>query len=227
MKSEHLSASAKAIGPAQAAKTSPQGAESKWTGRSQPPSKPVSSTGRRATIVLGSASFFTLGAWGLLSASLPSHSQPKAIEVVKPAAQTPTAAGGPTGAAQKLLPMSDAEFAAFKPTLKPGFGNTNQDASSACPEAIGRMMLIPTSVSQGRLRVISGAYTSAWFQLAKGPLAFVIPFPAPYATGQGVLVIEGDAEHGVLSLVPGLELSLSSSTRLSIPVYWDVNSQCR
>lgn len=181
--------------------------------------------------MLGSASVVTVGAWGLLSVTLPSPSRPNAADTANPAvnptAKVPTAAGGPTGAAQKLLPMSSEELAAFMPTMKPGFAGTNQDASSACPEAVARMMLTPTSRSQGQLRIVSGAYTSQWFQLVKGPLAFVIPFPAPYATGQGVLVVEGDAENGVLSLVPGLELNLSSLSRLSIPVYWDVNSQCR
>ena len=123
--------------------------------------------------------------------------------------------------------MSPAEIAAFQSTMKSGLASTNQNEMSRCPEAIARLALIPTSRSQGQLRVISGAYTSPWFQLANGPSAFVIPFPSPYEAGKGVLIVEGDAAHGLLSLTPGLELNLPLTAPLSVPVVWDVNAHCR
>lgn len=86
---------------------------------------------------------------------------------------------------------------------------------------------MPTPQSQGQLRVTSGAYTSPWYQLPKGPTTFVIPFPAPYEAGKGVLVVEGSAEHGFLSLTPSFALDLPSKTSVTIPVIWNVNPQCR
>jgi hypothetical protein len=123
--------------------------------------------------------------------------------------------------------MSPAEDAAFRPTLRAGFGSTNQESASRCPEAIARLVLMPTPQSQGQLRVTSGAYTSPWYQLGKAPTTFVIPFPAPYATGKGVLIVEGNAEHGFLSLTPSAELNLPPKAPFSIPVVWDVNPLCR
>ena len=123
--------------------------------------------------------------------------------------------------------MSPEEYAAFRPTWSARFASTNQDPSSRCPEAITRLALISTPQSQGQIRVTSGAYTSPWFPLAKGPMAFTIPFPAPYETGKGVLTVEGNAEHGVLSLTPGMELNFPSATTVSIPVVWTVNPNCR
>ncbi|MCY1554666.1 hypothetical protein D9M68_912520 [compost metagenome] len=58
-------------------------------------------------------------------------------------------------------------------------------------------------------------------------MAFTIPFPAPYETGKGVLMVEGNAEHGVLSLSPGMELNFPSATTVNIPVVWNVNPNCR
>lgn len=181
---------------------------------------------RRGAIVAGSASLVTtLGAWGMLSAALPTPS--RFSNIATSSSAQPSIAENPSGATYTLVPMSPEEYAAFRPTLTAGLASTNQEPSSRCPEAIARLTLISTPQSQGQVRITSGTYTSRWYSLAKGPMAFIIPFPAPYETGKGVLVVEGNAEHGVLSLSPGMELNFPSTTTVNIPVVWNINPNCR
>lgn len=214
-----------AAGKPQAAGTAAHSSASRQAPSSpQPPRRPPS-MGRRGAIVAGSVSLVTLGAWGMLSAALPTPSRLPTNATSSPA-QSPTAEKA-AGATYTLVPMSPEEYAAFRPTWSARFASTNQDPSSRCPEAIARLALISTPQSQGQVRITSGAYTTPWFPLAKGPMAFTIPYPAPYETGKGVLKVEGNAEHGVLSLTPGMELNFPSATTVSVPVVWTVNPNCR
>lgn len=190
----------------------------------QPPLRPPS-MGRRGAIVAGSVSLVTLGAWGMLSSALPTPS--RLSNIATSSSTQSSTAENPSGVTYTLVPMSSEEHAAFRPTLTAGLASTNQEPSSRCPEAIARLALVSTPQSQGQIRITSGTYTTPWFTLAKGPMAFTIPFPAPYETGKGVLMVEGNAEHGVLSLTPGMELNFPSTTTVSIPVVWNVNANCR
>ncbi len=214
-----------AAGKSQAAGKAAHSLTSRQTPSSpQPPRRPPS-MGRRGAIVAGSVSLVTLGAWGMLSAALPTPSRLPTNATTSPV-QSPTAEKA-AGAIYTLVPMSPEEYAAFRPTWPARSASTNQGPSSRCPEAFTRLALISTPQSQGEIRVTSGAYTTAWFSLAKGPMAFTIPYPAPYEAGKGVLTVEGNAEHGVLSLTPGMELNFPSATTVSVPVVWTVNPNCR
>lgn len=185
----------------------------------------TSTKGRRSVIVAGSVSLVTLAAGGLLSAALPTPSRlPNGA--ASTAAKLPLAESLPE-AIYTLVPMSSQEYAGFRPTLTAGLTSTNQEPSSRCPEAIARLSLMATPQSQGQVRITSGTYTTPWFLLAEGPATFVIPFPAPYESGKGVLKIEGNPQRGVLSLSPGMELNSSTATTVSIPVFWAVNANCR
>ena len=44
--------------------------------------------------------------------------------------------------------------------------------------------------------------------------------------GQGELMVEGDADHGILALTPGMELNLGSTSTIRIPVVWAVKPNC-
>ena len=122
--------------------------------------------------------------------------------------------------------MTPQEYDAFRPTLLPGLALTNQDKDSPCKEAVARLSLFSTAQSRGQIRITSGAYTTPWYKLAGGPFTFGIPFPAPYLLGQGELMVEGDADHGILALTPGMELNLGSTSTIRIPVVWAVNPNC-
>ena len=227
VKPEHQGAAAVAPGISPTAGGNAQATSLKQGARPPYPPQQPPSTRRRGIIIGGSASIVTLGAWGLLNATLPSPSRvPASMANATPASQA-LPAQSPSGTTYALVPMSPEEDAAFRPTVHKGMANTNQEAKSPCPEALARLSLISTAQSQGQIRVTSGTYTSPWYQLAKGPMAFVLPFPAPYQTGKGTLVVEGNGEHGVLALNPGMELNFASATAVTIPVIWDVRSNCR
>ncbi len=227
VRTENQSAAAKAPGQPTTVEASSSAAKPARAESAQIPPRHPPSSGRRAAIVMGSASLVTLGAWGLLSATLPSPNRSTAPGSGASTNAPTSSAGAAPANVHTLVPLSAEELAAVRPTIQQDLPSTNQNASSACPEVIARLSLIPTSGSKGQLRVISGAYTSPWFQLPQGPFSFAIPFPSAYQTGQGMLVIEGNAQRGVLALTPALDLNMPSQTTLSIPVIWEVKPNCK
>lgn len=166
----------------------------------------------------------------MLQAALPKPSQSSSniapsAPIASGATETP-AAGNGSGTHFSLVQMTPQEFDAFQPTFPPGLALTNQDKDSPCKEVIARLSLFSTAQSRGQVRITSGAYTTPWYQLAGGPFTFGIPFPAPYLLGQGELIVEGDADHGILALTPGMELNLGSTSTIRIPVVWAVKPNC-
>lgn len=54
----------------------------------------------------------------------------------------------------------------------------------------------------GRIRLQSGSYISPAFELLETPVRVAFPYPAPYATGHGVISVIGATTAAVVALVP-------------------------
>ena len=54
----------------------------------------------------------------------------------------------------------------------------------------------------GRIRLRSGSYISPAFELLETPVRVAFPYPAPYATGHGVISVIGATAAAVVALTP-------------------------
>ncbi len=75
------------------------------------------------------------------------------------------------------------------------------------------------------IRIRSGSFLSPLIQLTPAARRVAIPFPAPYATGQGVLVVEGAGQGVNVWLSPGQHYA-NLSGAAPINVVWTPKSPC-
>ncbi len=54
----------------------------------------------------------------------------------------------------------------------------------------------------GRLRLGSGAYLSPAFDLTDAPVRVALPYPAPYPTGHGTVLVLGTTTDAIVALLP-------------------------
>jgi hypothetical protein len=54
----------------------------------------------------------------------------------------------------------------------------------------------------GRIRLQSGAYLSPAFDLTDAPVRVALPYPAPYATGHGMISVLGTTTDAIVALTP-------------------------
>lgn len=94
-----------------------------------------------------------------------------------------------------------------------------------------KVPLASISISKGTaspgstFRIKSGSYVSPYFTVTEGIQQIAIPYPAPYGSGTGTLIVEGTASGAVLVISPNIQLSdLPNAQR--IPVWWSVKSPC-
>ena len=74
-------------------------------------------------------------------------------------------------------------------------------------DACGRLLAWVTIVrapgqAPGRIRLQSGSYISPAFDLMETPVRVALPYPAPYATGHGVISVLGATAAAVVALTP-------------------------
>ena len=86
-------------------------------------------------------------------------------------------------------------------------GTPGQMGRTAERDPCGRRLASVTLVrapSQppGRIRLQSGNYVSPDFELFDTPVRVAIPFPAPYATGHGMISVIGTTTDAVVALTP-------------------------
>jgi len=130
---------------------------------------------------------------------------------------------GPT-----LSLVAPAEITDASKTLDPANPKSEQYASEAkkCSVPLAWVDIWKTpGASGGIIRIRSGDYISPPFTLTDAPQRVAIPFPAPYATGKGVLSVEGAASGAVISISPAWHInSLPGSA--SLDVVWTPKDPC-
>jgi len=75
------------------------------------------------------------------------------------------------------------------------------------------------------LRIRSGSYVSPWFTVTEGMQRIAVPYPAPYGSGAGAFVVEGNASGVILGLTP-TKVLVDLPTADSIPVVWRPKTPC-
>jgi hypothetical protein len=95
-----------------------------------------------------------------------------------------------------------------------------------CQEPLARIAIWHSAATPGGIvSIISGAYRSPRFALAATATLVAIPFPAPYASGQGLLTVVGEAKDFAISLQP-VHMSTELKGTLPIRVWWTPIGGC-
>ena len=125
-----------------------------------------------------------------------------------------------------LAQLAPGEIAKAMVTLDP---QTSQQAvadAKACKAPIAWVALTKQAGSAGgSVRIRSGAYLSPAFHATGVPQRIAIPYPAPYATGHGVLWVIGQGSGLAIDLYPGWNIS-SLDGAAPINVVWTPTDPC-
>jgi hypothetical protein len=145
-------------------------------------------------------------------------------------------ASRPTEAWQ-LEPLPTAALGQVAPTLAPEQRAQLIEQARRCREPLARVAIWGSSAlgapalgapatTGGIVSIISGGYHSPGFPLTTVPSLVALPFPAPYASGHGELVVVGDtSDFGIALRPPRVHARLRGT--LSIPVWWTPVEGCR
>ncbi len=187
---------------------------------------------RRYAIVAGAVSLTTLASWLSFRSTLPERDISVRLPSAAPSAGTLPVSGAavpaPGGAGHSLEALSPQALESFRPAMSAELVAAARTDASGCREPMASLTFIATNRSQGRLRVISGTYTSPWYELRHGPMTFPIPFPTFYAEGKGVIAIEGDMRYGMLALSPVFSFDdPPTGDPIYLPVWWNVEQHCK
>jgi hypothetical protein len=94
-----------------------------------------------------------------------------------------------------------------------------------CREPLGRVAIWhSTSTRGGTVSIISGSYQSPQFTLTTTPTLVALPYPAPYASGRGVLTVVGESNDFGIALRPRLITQIKGT--LPIQVWWTPVGGC-
>jgi hypothetical protein len=111
-------------------------------------------------------------------------------------------------------------------TLTPSAAGTLVDDAERC-----KIPLVSITIAKGTapigsiVRIRSGSYVSPYFTITDAMQRIAVPYPAPYGSGAGTFVVEGNANGAILGLTPTKTL-LDLPGAQSIPVVWRAVSPC-
>jgi hypothetical protein len=122
--------------------------------------------------------------------------------------------------------VAPAEITDASRTLDPASSEQLASRAKECSVPLAQVAIWKTpGASGGAIRIRSGGYISPAFTLTDAPQRVAIPFPAPYATGRGVISVEGAADGAVISVSPAWHInSLVGSA--SLDVVWTPKDPC-
>lgn len=100
------------------------------------------------------------------------------------------------------------------------------DKARRCQEPLARVVIWHSPATQGgTVSLISGSYHSPSFPVTTTPSVVAFPFPAPYASGHGVLTVVGEVSDFGIALSPRHMMTQINGT-LPINVWWTPVEGC-
>jgi hypothetical protein len=117
-----------------------------------------------------------------------------------------------------------AEVSEAVTTLAPNAAAVMGEEARSCKTPLAEVVLknVP-GAAPGLVRIRSGSYLSPPFTLTDAPQRIAIPFPAPYQTGRGVIVVESASTGATISLYP---TNTVNSGSFPINVWWTPQKSC-
>jgi hypothetical protein len=111
-------------------------------------------------------------------------------------------------------------------TLAPKDKERLIEEARRCREPLGRVAIWHSaSTDGGTVSIISGSYRSPSFPLTATPSLVALPFPAPYASGRGVLTVVGEATDFGIALSPQLIMTRINGP-MPVNVWWTSVGGC-
>ena len=77
-----------------------------------------------------------------------------------------------------------------------------QDAESCKIPLVSMTIDRGTADIGSTIRIRSGSYVSPYFTVTEGMQRVAVPYPAPYGSGVGTIIVEGNAHGAILGLTP-------------------------
>jgi hypothetical protein len=122
--------------------------------------------------------------------------------------------------------VAHSDIGAAATTLVPSVAGALVENAERC-----RIPLVSLTIARGTatigstVRIRSGSYVSPYFTVTETMQRIAVPYPAPYGSGAGSLVVEGTATGAILGLAPARPL-IELPAAQSIPVVWRTSSPC-
>jgi hypothetical protein len=122
--------------------------------------------------------------------------------------------------------VAHSDIGAAATTLMPSAAGALVEDAERC-----RIPLVSLTIAKGTasigstVRIRSGSYVSPYFTVTEATQRIAVPYPAPYGSGAGTFVVEGNATGAILGLAPTKTL-IELPGAQSIPVIWHTSSPC-
>lgn len=136
--------------------------------------------------------------------------------------------GWPTGdAAQPTLTyVAQSDIGAAAATLTPSAAGALVEDAQRCRIPLASMTISRGTAAIGTtIRIRSGSYVSPYFTITEGVQRVAVPYPAPYGSGSGTMVIEGNANGAIVGLTPARKM-IELPGAQNIPVVWRPANPC-
>ena len=135
----------------------------------------------------------------------------------------------PTGGdpAQPTLTFVDKnDLGAAAATLTPSAAGALVEDAQRCKIPLVSMTIAKGTAPIGStIRVRSGSYVSPYFTITEGIQRIAVPYPAPYGSGAGTMVIEGNAGGAIVGFTPTRIMTELPGAQ-SVPVVWRAVNPC-
>jgi hypothetical protein len=174
------------------------------TGKSGASSKP----GRRVAIVGAVGGLLVIAAIGLVAMK-------SGISIKSGDSAQPT-----------VVFVDQRDIGAAATTLTPSAAAGLVDDAQRCKIPLASMTIAKGTAAVGStIRIRAGSYVSPYFTVTDAVQRIAVPYPAPYGSGAGTFVIEGNATGAILGLTP-TRILIDLPGAQSIPVVWRAVSPC-
>jgi hypothetical protein len=136
--------------------------------------------------------------------------------------------GLPTGdPAQPTLTFVDkSDLGAAAATLTPSAAGALVEDAQSC-----KIPLVSMTISKGTapigstIRIRSGSYVSPYFTVTEQMQRIAVPYPAPYGSGAGTMVVEGNAGGAIIGFTPAKIMTELPGAQ-TVPVVWRAVNPC-
>jgi len=132
---------------------------------------------------------------------------------------------GPAGTSQ-IKPVPTSGLPHVEGTLARDQAARLMEQARRCQEPLAELTIWHSpGTPGGSISIISGAYHSPRFPLTATPSVIAVPFPAPYASGQGVFTVVGEANDFIIALEPPV-MNNTMNGAVPISVWWEPAGGC-
>ena len=165
-------------------------------------------SGRRATIVAAVGGVLILAALGLTLKN----------------ADFNFVSGDPAQPTLSFVAQRDLGEAAS--TLTPAAAGALVEDAQRCKIPLASMTISKGTAAVGStIRIRSGSYVSPYFTITDNMQRIAVPYPAPYGSGAGTIVVEGNATGAIVGLTP-TRMLIELPGAQNIPVVWRAKNPC-